>query len=177
MRKYIFILALIFPLFMGCNDDVWEIRRFDGINCFAATLSSPVEVTKECTCGGTGKVKTGDGLSETVCQCGDKCTCKKTKVKTQILYFGGDHCQPCRQMKNKIFPALAKVGWKISPKEGSQFHIIVYEADNNPKLVEKFKIESIPLFILTEDGVEVNRHEGIISAAQMGNFWNKKAIE
>lgn len=40
------------------------------------------ECTKGCKCGGTGREKTGDGLSTTPCRCPDNCQCKASKAST-----------------------------------------------------------------------------------------------
>jgi hypothetical protein len=63
------------PILTECfADAAYELHR-------SKRASSPDSDHTECCgkCGGTGKVKSGDGLAWVSCPCPDTCECKKAK--------------------------------------------------------------------------------------------------
>src|SRR6185436_17991039 len=102
----------------------FDLAPYEALNAYAAVLESKVEenidVAVGCTCGGTGKIITGDN-KEFPCQCGPNCPCKKkdvekTELAKQLLFFTGPGCPPCAKIKTKSFPGLKESGWTFGEK-------------------------------------------------------------
>jgi len=79
-------------------------------------------------------------------------------VKT-VFYFTADWCQPCKKVKPVV---------EAMKKEGFEFQMI--DADYEQILVEKFKVKSIPTFILLEDGRELDRITGAKTKEELERF-------
>lgn len=82
-----------------------------------------------------------------------------------IFYFTADWCQPCKKMKPVV---------EDMKKEGFQFQII--DADYEQLLVKRFKINSVPTFILFENEKEINRITGAKTREELENFINYEKI-
>ena len=76
-----------------------------------------------------------------------------------VFYFTAEWCSPCKKTK----PVVEEL-----KKEGYQFQII--DADYEQLLAKRFKIKSIPTFILLEDGKELNRISGAKTKDQLEGF-------
>ena len=96
---------------------------------------------------------------------------KKPRSK-RILYLKASWCTFCQQVKREAFPQLKKVKWEIGTKDTN--HIQEFDTDKYPKLIEKYKIELLPTFILIEKGKEVDRRYGPLSAYQIGEFYHRR---
>ena len=84
-----------------------------------------------------------------------------------VFYFTADWCQPCKKVKPVV---------EAMKKEGFEFQMI--DADYEQSLVERFKISSIPTFILLEDGRELSRVTGAKTRTELENFINyEKTIQ
>ncbi len=82
------------------------------------------------------------------------------KEKTLVLIdFHADWCGPCITME----PILEE----ISKKYSQQLQFLKVDADKNKKLVENFRIRSIPTLILFKTGKEVWRKSGLISTRDL----------
>jgi thiol-disulfide isomerase/thioredoxin len=66
-----------------------------------------------------------------------------------VFYFTADWCGPCKKTR----PIVEDL-----KKEGFDFQMI--DADYEQLLVSRFKVKSVPTFILIKDGEEVNRIVG-----------------
>lgn len=115
-----------------------EVEGLTATLCVIPEKKTPDVVN--CTCNGTGKVKSGDGLVEIPCDCGVNCTCAKKdngslpEVKVEaveinlqsptaennkfkllkknfLVYIGAEWCGRCVYMKNTIFPQLKNNEW------------------------------------------------------------------
>jgi len=87
-------------------------------------------------------------------------------VKT-VFYFTADWCQPCKKVKPVV---------EAMKREGFEFQMI--DADYEQSLVERFKVSSIPTFILLEDGRELSRVTGAKTRTELENFINyEKTIQ
>ena len=84
-----------------------------------------------------------------------------------VFYFTADWCQPCKKVKPVV---------EAMKKEGFEFQMI--DADYEQSLVERFKVSSIPTFILLEDGRELSRVTGAKTRTELENFINyEKTIQ
>jgi thioredoxin 1 len=75
--------------------------------------------------------------------------------------FWASWCGPCKL----VAPSMDKIEQKYS----GQVKVVKIETDENPKLVEMYKVYGLPTLILFIDGKEVpgSRHEGAISFAKV----------
>ena len=78
-----------------------------------------------------------------------------------VFYFTADWCQPCKKVKPVV---------EDMKKEGFQFQMI--DADYEQLLVKQFKVNSVPTFILLEDGKELNRITGAKTRGELEDFIN-----
>ena len=76
-----------------------------------------------------------------------------------VFYFTADWCQPCKKVKPVV---------EAMKKEGFEFQMI--DADYEQSLVERFKVSSIPTFILLEDGRELDRITGAKTKEELERF-------
>ena len=76
-----------------------------------------------------------------------------------VFYFTAEWCQPCKKVK----PVVEEM-----KKEGFQFQMI--DADYEQLLVKRFKVKSVPTFILLEDGKELNRITGAKTREELEEF-------
>jgi len=84
-----------------------------------------------------------------------------------VFYFTADWCQPCKKVKPVV---------EAMKREGFEFQMI--DADYEQSLVERFKVSSIPTFILLEDGRELSRVTGAKTRTELENFINyEKTIQ
>ena len=68
----------------------------------------------------------------------------------EVLYFSASWCVPCRQMK----PIVEQ----LEADTGISFRKI--DVDSEYEEGEKYRIRSVPSFILVEDGKEISRAAG-----------------
>jgi thioredoxin-like negative regulator of GroEL len=80
-----------------------------------------------------------------------------------VFYFTADWCQPCKKVKPIV---------EDMKKEGFQFQLV--DADYEQLLVKKFKVSSVPTFILIEDGKEINRISGAKTREELERFINNE---
>ena len=80
-----------------------------------------------------------------------------------VFYFTADWCGPCKKTRPVV---------EAMKREGFEFQMI--DADYEQSLVERFKVSSIPTFILLEDGRELSRVTGAKTKEELENFINEK---
>ncbi len=68
-----------------------------------------------------------------------------------IYYFTADWCQPCKKTR----PIVEELN-----REQTEAGFQIIDVDYNPELVKNFGIQSVPTFILFEEGVEKRRVSG-----------------
>lgn len=78
-----------------------------------------------------------------------------------ILYFTADWCNPCK----KVRPIVEELNREYAPK---MFQII--DAEIEKEMVQNFKINAVPTFILFDDGRESNRITGLQSRESLVEF-------
>jgi thioredoxin-like negative regulator of GroEL len=76
-----------------------------------------------------------------------------------VFYFTAEWCSPCKKTR----PIVEDL-----KKEGFQFQII--DADYEQLLVERFKIKSVPTFILFENEKEIKRITGAQTKESLMEF-------
>lgn len=78
-----------------------------------------------------------------------------------VFYFTADWCQPCKNIK----PIVNEIN---RDKSGLKFHTI--NADIEQELVKRFKIQSLPTFIIINQGKEVQRLTGSQTKEKLQEF-------
>jgi thiol-disulfide isomerase/thioredoxin len=80
-----------------------------------------------------------------------------------VYYFTADWCQPCKKTR----PIVEEMN-----REQSIAGFQIIDVDDNLELVKTFGIQSVPTFILFEDGKEKNRMVGGKSKEDLEKFIN-----
>lgn len=65
-----------------------------------------------------------------------------------VYYFTADWCQPCKRTR----PIVEELN-----REQSSAGFQIIDVDDNPDLVKKFLVSSVPTFILFENEKEIKR--------------------
>ena len=80
---------------------------------------------------------------------------------TNIFYFTADGCQPCKKIK----PMIQEIN---KDRLGLKFHMI--DADIEKELIQRFKIQSLPTFIIINQGKEIQRLTGSQTKEKLQEF-------
>jgi thioredoxin 1 len=80
-----------------------------------------------------------------------------------VYYFTADWCQPCKRTR-PIVEELSR------EQITAMFQVI--DVDDNSTLANTFMIQSIPTFVLFEDGIEKNRITGAQTRESLMDFIN-----
>ncbi len=80
-----------------------------------------------------------------------------------VYYFTADWCQPCKKTK----PIVEELN-----REQTTAGFQIIDVDDASDLVKLFKIQSVPTFILFEEGIEKNRIIGGQTREQLVEFIN-----
>jgi len=78
-----------------------------------------------------------------------------------IYYFTADWCQPCRKTR----PIVEELN-----TEQTIAHFQIIDVDDNSDLVKTFSVQSVPTFVLFENGIEVKRIIGSQTREQLKEF-------
>lgn len=78
-----------------------------------------------------------------------------------VYYFTADWCQPCRKTR----PIVEELNLEQTT---ARFQII--DVDDNSDLVKTFTVQSVPTFVLFENGIEVKRIIGSQTREQLEEF-------
>lgn len=79
----------------------------------------------------------------------------------QTLRFTATWCQPCKAMQPIIDWARA---------EGYNIRDVEMTDPDNDRLVEQYRITSVPTFILLQDGKEIRRQTGAMTKNRLVEF-------
>jgi rhodanese-related sulfurtransferase len=84
---------------------------------------------------------------------------QKTNTNGLVLVdFGANWCPPCIRMKPIITDVL-----KAMP----QVTLVNIDGGNDLKLMEKYQVEALPVFIIYKNGKQIWRKQGIVSADEL----------
>jgi thioredoxin 1 len=79
------------------------------------------------------------------------------------FYFTADWCNPCK----KVRPIVEDIN-----RESANIRFQIVDADSNIELIKKFEIQSIPTFIMVDDGKIIRRLIGSQTREDLENFLN-----
>lgn len=188
MKNSLWLVLLIVILGLGNfqlpNFNVAEahdLLRAEGYVAYVVNAVPPrvPTPTPQCSCNGTGKVKTPEGFTIN-CPC-DNCQCKKPQgdvqqLDKQIYYFGAEWCPPCKIFKTYEFPKLTQLGFDIGIEDWNMIRVI--DVDTQSRLYQKYGGgRPLPLIILIKDGKEVsyiNNSRFAATAESVKSLWMQK---
>lgn len=78
-----------------------------------------------------------------------------------IFYFTADWCNPCK----KVRPIVEEI-----KRDNADVKFQIIDADIELSMVKMFSIQSIPTFILLDDGIEISRINGAQSKENLLSF-------
>lgn len=191
--RYILIILMVCAIIIGCNKsfkgDEYKIYETEGLIALIVAENTIVDNSipqpdnpepSECTCKGTGKVKTGDGLNTTQCPCGENCKC--SKFSKRFIFLTSKNCSPCNKFKKTETKQLEKQGWTFGDKN-CLFETIEcnikdskFVTDRND-ILNNYKVslsEGLPMFLLIENNKLIEKHIGYITAKSLTDMYYKK---
>ena len=163
--------------------DEFDILKYKGFIAFrsAETVKSSNEKNLNvCSCNGTGKVKSGDGILLIDCPCQPNCNCKnidleksskcsnpdckcsscecvqtdcQSKWSKRILFFGFTNCVLCSKFKKYELPKLTEHKtnpWDYGTTSQNLIQYIDSESESGEKLVEHYSVDTYPTFIVID---------------------------
>ena len=78
----------------------------------------------------------------------------------KIIKFYSDTCGPCKVLDINL------------QRAGIAYESINANMEENDALVEKYKIRAVPTLIKEDNGVEIDRHVGIMTEEQLKHWCN-----
>ncbi len=72
-----------------------------------------------------------------------------------LVDFWAEWCGPCKQMN----PVLEELAHEIDETSS----IVKVNVDKSPELARRFKVQSLPTFIVLENGLQIERISGVTS--------------
>jgi len=78
--------------------------------------------------------------------------------RSVLINFSTEWCVPCRKMK----PIVIDI-----QNEYTDVKVLLIDADANKRLVNKYNIDGIPVFIIFKNGKEIFRHIGLITKEEL----------
>lgn len=133
-----------------------------------------------CNCCGTGKVKSGDGIIDIPCPCGDNCKCSIGDVDdsdaSYTVWFTAKWCGPCVQFARDEVPTFERAGWKFGKDRWSKgVNIVKVDVDDDRyKLRDRFEPGDmmLPRFVVVRRGKKVDAISGYHTFKQLSKFHN-----
>lgn len=115
---------------------------------------------KDSVSASTVAIKVLDGI-EQISQTGTVC----------VVFTDPSWCSPCRLLRDKTFPEMARVGYKVVNGLQAGNHICLLD-DEHP-LYEKYNdMEKVPSFVIFKNGVLVEKFHGYISSVDLADRIN-----
>lgn len=151
-------------------------------------LSQDSEVipTPICSCNGTGRIKSGDGIIDIPCPCGDKCKCGNKLPDNTITISDFPHrymftmksCSYCETFKHNDIPVLLNANWVIGyDKLANRENFVVIDIDKNPEIYNLYKEEDdlLPFFVVIKNKKKVDSKHGYMNATTFAD-WSNNAV-
>lgn len=95
---------------------------------------------------------------------------EKPRVK-RVLMFTAEWCYACKTGLADFGPWLEKSGWQIDDTDAAHCQLI--DADERPDMVRKYRITSLPTFVLI-DGDKELRRTGYAGRMTIPTLWGGK---
>ena len=83
-------------------------------------------------------------------------------IGTVLVDFYSETCPPCQMMS----PVIDQLAIELS----DTLKIIKVDATENQLLVEKYQVNSVPTFLLIEDGITKKTKTGVMPPAQLKSW-------
>ena len=84
----------------------------------------------------------------------------------EVLYISAPWCAPCRALK----PAIDKLELEL---DSSKVIINRINIDDNPELVSKYEVRSVPMFVFIKDSEMVDSFVGVKSIKDIQSIIEK----
>jgi thioredoxin-like negative regulator of GroEL len=78
----------------------------------------------------------------------------------KIIKFYSDTCGPCKVLDSNL------------KKAGIEYESVNANSDESDILVEKYRIRAVPTLIKEDNGIEIDRHVGIMTEKQLKHWCN-----
>ena len=75
--------------------------------------------------------------------------------KPVLVDFYAEWCGPCRTMKPRLLDVAERIGEKGK--------VVEIDIEREKELADRYRIQSVPTFIIFKNGQELWRHSGAIS--------------
>ena len=177
--KYMWIALL---LLSGCVSPQKEnLLLFEALSAYAVQIETKTVQTTCDECKGTGKVKSGDGLNETQCPCGDNCQCKKPNEEPDenlprtMIFVKARNCEACDQTSEKVFPVLKKRKYIIQTDMTKKGHIFIVDWHRSP-IPKKYNVTGTPTYLLFKGDKLIGQHTGFLNSAGVIKFFEGKEL-
>lgn len=72
-----------------------------------------------------------------------------------LVEFYTEWCGPCKMMKPRLLDVAERIGDQVT--------IVNLDIDKEKELAERFRIQSVPTFIIFKNGKQLWRQSGVIS--------------
>ena len=77
-----------------------------------------------------------------------------------LVKFSASWCSPCKVLAS------------IIDNNPLSIPVVEVDIDEDPELATKYKVRGVPTLIVVEDGEEVKRKVGLLTATQLNQFCN-----
>lgn len=199
MKPQDIIVLLLFFLLISFDSksNVQFVRDLDAYEGEIAYKVLDTEFTQEseviptpieCSCKGTKKVKTGDGILTIDCPCKSNCQCKKPQgslpqanieeeLTPEFTYiFGAKWCGPCITFHDNDLPKLVRDGWKIGNKRYTRGdNIVLVDVDEDNELFSKYAEsteQQIPFYVVTRNKRKIGSKTGYMNYLEFAKWSN-----
>ena len=83
-----------------------------------------------------------------------------------LLAFVREGCAPCSNLKEAL---------KASPEIYRGYELKVIDTKENPGLARQYRVRSVPVLVVEEDGREIRRRSGFSSSDELRDWLNNKS--